>query len=59
MGTKHVHTKIKTMTDAPTKQKLWGGRFTGKTDPLYVNRRSTSVSTPVLNHIACMPSISH
>ncbi|KAF8797926.1 argininosuccinate lyase [Phlegmacium glaucopus] len=22
------------MTDAPTKQKLWGGRFTGKTDPL-------------------------
>ncbi|KAG8839601.1 argininosuccinate lyase, partial [Serendipita sp. 405] len=21
-------------TDAPTKQKLWGGRFTGKTDPL-------------------------
>jgi hypothetical protein len=26
-----------TMTDAPTKQKLWGGRFTGKTDPLYVN----------------------
>ena len=20
--------------DAPTKQKLWGGRFTGKTDPL-------------------------
>ena len=26
------------MTDAPTKQKLWGGRFTGKTDPLYVYR---------------------
>lgn len=24
------------MTEAPTKQKLWGGRFTGKTDPLYV-----------------------
>ncbi|KDQ60717.1 hypothetical protein JAAARDRAFT_31691 [Jaapia argillacea MUCL 33604] len=22
------------MTDQPTKQKLWGGRFTGKTDPL-------------------------
>ncbi|OBZ75687.1 putative argininosuccinate lyase [Grifola frondosa] len=22
------------MTDLPTKQKLWGGRFTGKTDPL-------------------------
>ncbi|EMD38444.1 argininosuccinate lyase [Gelatoporia subvermispora B] len=22
------------MTDMPTKQKLWGGRFTGKTDPL-------------------------
>ncbi|KAF8969983.1 argininosuccinate lyase [Flammula alnicola] len=22
------------MSDAPTKQKLWGGRFTGKTDPL-------------------------
>ncbi|KAK0210642.1 argininosuccinate lyase [Desarmillaria ectypa] len=22
------------MTDEPTKQKLWGGRFTGKTDPL-------------------------
>jgi len=21
-------------TDMPTKQKLWGGRFTGKTDPL-------------------------
>ena len=21
-------------TDTPTKQKLWGGRFTGKTDPL-------------------------
>ncbi|KAG8814492.1 argininosuccinate lyase, partial [Serendipita sp. 399] len=21
-------------SDAPTKQKLWGGRFTGKTDPL-------------------------
>jgi hypothetical protein len=25
------------MTDQPTKQKLWGGRFTGKTDPLYVH----------------------
>jgi len=25
-----------TMADPPTKQKLWGGRFTGKTDPLYV-----------------------
>lgn len=26
-----------TMTDdQPTKQKLWGGRFTGKTDPLWV-----------------------
>lgn len=24
------------MADMPTKQKLWGGRFTGKTDPLYV-----------------------
>lgn len=24
------------MSEAPTKQKLWGGRFTGKTDPLYV-----------------------
>lgn len=24
-----------TMTSQPTKQKLWGGRFTGKTDPLY------------------------
>lgn len=23
-----------TMAEAPTKQKLWGGRFTGKTDPL-------------------------
>ncbi|KAH9180590.1 argininosuccinate lyase [Lactarius sanguifluus] len=23
-----------TMADEPTKQKLWGGRFTGKTDPL-------------------------
>lgn len=38
---KHVHTKLsvytKTMPDAPTKQKLWGGRFTGSTDPLYVN----------------------
>lgn len=22
------------MSEAPTKQKLWGGRFTGKTDPL-------------------------
>ena len=22
--------------ERPTKQKLWGGRFTGKTDPLYV-----------------------
>ena len=22
------------MSNAPTKQKLWGGRFTGKTDPL-------------------------
>lgn len=26
------------MSDLPTKQKLWGGRFTGKTDPLYVFR---------------------
>jgi hypothetical protein len=24
------------MANEPTKQKLWGGRFTGKTDPLYV-----------------------
>lgn len=24
----------KMATDEPTKQKLWGGRFTGKTDPL-------------------------
>lgn len=24
------------MSEKPTKQKLWGGRFTGKTDPLYV-----------------------
>ena len=23
-------------SERPTKQKLWGGRFTGKTDPLYV-----------------------
>jgi hypothetical protein len=22
------------MAELPTKQKLWGGRFTGKTDPL-------------------------
>ena len=47
------------MDAAPTKQKLWGGRFTGKTDPLYVDRQSSSVSTPILNDIACMPSISH
>jgi hypothetical protein len=26
---------LNVMSDAPTKQKLWGGRFTGTTDPLY------------------------
>ncbi|TDL27374.1 argininosuccinate lyase [Rickenella mellea] len=25
---------LRAMSDQPTKQKLWGGRFTGKTDPL-------------------------
>lgn len=25
------------MSEQPTKAKLWGGRFTGKTDPLWVN----------------------
>jgi argininosuccinate lyase len=28
------------MAEAPTKQKLWGGRFTGATDPLYVRSAS-------------------
>ena len=32
------------MTSQPTKQKLWGGRFTGKTDPLYAHTLSQILS---------------
>jgi hypothetical protein len=46
------------MSNQPTKQKLWGGRFTGTTDPLYVCDRYCVVEELTLS-VGCMNLISH
>lgn len=45
------------MSDAPTKQKLWGGRFTGKTDPLWVLNSYYNTLTKVSSQNACVQPV--